>query len=236
MSDGKKIALVTGANRGIGKALTVGLARDGWVVLAVVRDGSSVSHLAEESGIASEQIVAIEMDISEPTSVTRGVARLLNLVPKVDLLINNAGQATPGTLSASLQALESLLKVNLVGPFQLLKEMQPLLPQGSHIINISSIAGTNGYADLGAYCASKFGMVGLSECLARDFVDSGIKVTTICPSWVDTAMAKALGANLRSDEMIRPADLILTVRWLLSLSPAACVRQLTIECPEDLRG
>ena len=99
------------------------------------------------------------------------------------------------------------------------------------IINIASDAGKIGYAGWGAYCASKFGLVGLSESLYKEVAPYGIKVTTLCPSWVDTDMAKISG--LATKEMISPADILNTVRWLLSLSAGAVVKELAIKCTHD---
>ena len=96
------------------------------------------------------------------------------------------------------------------------------------ILNLASRAGKMGFAEYGVYCASKFGLVGLSESLYHELSPLGIKVTAICPSWVDTDMGKDSG--LPKEEMIDTSDIVSTVRWLLSLSPAAVVKELTIEC------
>ena len=125
-----------------------------------------------------------------------------------------------------IDKLQSLLATNLVGPFKLLQEVVPKLleQQRGLIINIASRAGKIGFAGWGAYGASKFGLVGLSESLYRELARSGIKVTTLCPGWIDTDMAKRGGSPLRTHDMIQPEDIMKTVRWLMSLSPAACVR------------
>jgi short-subunit dehydrogenase len=102
------------------------------------------------------------------------------------------------------------------------------------ILNVASRAGIIGFPNFGAYGASKFGMVGLSESLYRELAPRGIKVTALCPSWIDTDMARESGTPLSSEEMIQTEDLMKTVRWLLSLSPAACVREVMIECRADI--
>jgi short-subunit dehydrogenase len=99
---------------------------------------------------------------------------------------------------------------------------------GGTIINVASIAGKIGFADFGVYAASKFGLVGLNEALYRELSPLGIKVTALCPGWVDTDMAKDSG--LTKKEMISTSDLVSTVRWFLSLSPAAVVKDIIIEC------
>ena len=151
-------------------------------------------------------------------------------------MVNNAGEGGAGTLDVQLDKLTSLLNVNLVGPFKLLQEVVPILvaEQSGIVINIASRAGKIGFAGWGAYGASKFGLVGLSESLYRELAAFGVKVTTICPGWIDTEMAKMGGSPLASSDMIQPDDLMKTVRWLMSLSPAACVREVVIECRDDI--
>lgn len=84
------------------------------------------------------------------------------------------------------------------------------------------------------YCAEKFGLVGLSESVYRELAGDGIKVTTLCPGWVNTDMAQAAGTPLSAPDMIQPADILQTIRWLLSLTPATCVREVVIECLKSI--
>ena len=152
------------------------------------------------------------------------------------LVINNAAEGGAGTLDVDFEKFESLLSVNLAGPFRLLQEVVPLLIERRQglIINVASRAGKIGFAGWGAYGASKFGLVGLGESLYRELAPQGIKVTTLCPSWMDTDMAREGGTPLSSEQMIQPDDIMKTVRWLMSLSPAACVREIMIECKNDI--
>jgi len=100
------------------------------------------------------------------------------------------------------------------------------------IVNIASRAGKIGFSKKGVYGASKFGLVGLGESLYREFSPTGIRVTTLCPSWVYTDMTKYAGVPEK--EMLESEDLLKTVRWLLTLSPAACVKELVIECNKHI--
>ena len=103
-----------------------------------------------------------------------------------------------------------------------------------YIVNIASRAGKIGFAGEGVYCAEKFGLVGLSESVYRELAGDGIKVTTLCPGWVNTDMAQAAGTPLSAPDMIQPADILQTIRWLLSLTPATCVREVVIECLKSI--
>ncbi len=100
--------------------------------------------------------------------------------------------------------------------------------------NIASLAGKYGFPDGGLYSASKFGLVGLSESLYREFSACGVKVTAICPGWVNTDMARKAGATVEDEEMIQPSDILKSIRYLLDLSGPACVRELAIECSKSV--
>jgi NAD(P)-dependent dehydrogenase (short-subunit alcohol dehydrogenase family) len=226
-------AIVTGASRGVGRALVCGLAADGFRIAAMARTLDALCTLAEEAKVDSHRILPVRLELEDPASIVQAVrSAVKGLGGRVDLLINNAGMGAAGTLQVPVETFETLLKINLCGPFRILQEVVPLMLQrrSGTIINIASRAGKIGFADCGAYGASKFGLAGLGESLCRELAPKGIKVTTLCPSWINTRMAQEGGTPLSAEEMIQPEDLMKTVRWLLSLSPAACVREVVVEC------
>lgn len=230
------VALVTGASQGVGRALAIGLAREGFKVAAMARSTDRLSSIAAEAGVPAASVLPIKLDLSNPQSIVDAVRCIPKEFGRLQVVVNNAGEGGAGTLDVQLDKLTSLLNVNLVGPFKLLQEVVPILvaEQSGIVINIASRAGKIGFAGWGAYGASKFGLVGLSESLYRELAAFGVKVTTICPGWIDTEMAKRGGSPLASSDMIQPEDLMKTVRWLMSLSPAACVREVVIECRDDI--
>jgi NAD(P)-dependent dehydrogenase (short-subunit alcohol dehydrogenase family) len=234
--NGQKVAIVTGANRGLGRALAVGFAADGFHVAAMARSIDQLHSIAKEAKVDSSAVLPIELDLSNIQSIVSAVRAIPRDFGRIDVLVNNAGLGRVGTLGVSTEQFDSLLAVNLSGPFRLLKEVVPLMIEGNAgtILNVASRAGIIGFPNFGAYGASKFGMVGLSESLYRELAPRGIKVTALCPSWIDTDMARESGTPLSSEEMIQTEDLMKTVRWLLSLSPAACVREVMIECRADI--
>jgi short-subunit dehydrogenase len=106
--------------------------------------------------------------------------------------------------------------------------------KAGYIFSIASRAGKIGYVDIGVYSASKFGLVGLSESLYKKLAPFGIKVITICPGLVDTQMASETATKLSSEEMIRPIDIMETIRWLLKLSMSTFMKKVVIECKRQI--
>ena len=103
-----------------------------------------------------------------------------------------------------------------------------------HIINISSRAGKYGFPGSGIYSASKFGLNGLTESLYREYVSTGVKVTTICPGWVNTDMAFEANSPYKAAEMIQPEDIVKAVKFLLDLSGPTCIKELVIESSKSI--
>jgi len=232
------VAIITGASRGIGRELAIGLAQDGYNLVMIARSGSALkSVLNEIEGLAptkTTQHTIHSADVSDDKLINEIVTDTKERFGKINLLINNAGVYTPGTLDIPVQSFAQMVKVNLKGPFTLMKAVIPIMKEqkSGHVINIASRAGKIGFAGDGAYGASKFGLVGLNESLYRELATSGISLTAICPSWVKTEMAE--GAPIDGSEMIQPNDILKTVRWLLSLSPSVRVRELTLECRNNV--
>ena len=211
------------------KTAIVALAARSKESLQEVADRIKVNACSSASDTTPE-ILTFAVDVRDHIAVENMVASLISSHQRIDLLFNNAGAGQQGSIDLSHAEFDELLAVNLKGAFNFLKAVVPIMKkQGSGaIINVASRAGKIGFFNSGAYSASKFGLVGLSESLYRELCPLGIKVTTLCPSWVDTEMTK--DAPVPHEEMLVPDDLLKTVRWLLSLSPAAVVKDLIIEC------
>lgn len=232
------VAIITGASRGIGRELAIGLAQDGFNLVMIARSGDALKSVLNEvealSPDKTTQHTIRSVDVSDNKLVTEVVADIKENYGKIDLLINNAGVYTPGTLDIPIQSFEQMVRVNLMGPFVWMKAVIPIMKEqkSGHVINIASRAGKIGFVGDGAYGASKFGLVGLNESLYRELARSGISLTAICPSWVNTEMAE--GAPMEGSEMIQPGDILKTVRWLLSLSSSVRVRELILECRNNV--
>jgi 3-oxoacyl-[acyl-carrier protein] reductase len=238
MSD-HPVAIVTGAGRGIGRALAIALAQDGYQTVLVARSREQLESAAcdiAELGEATPKPLVYCLDIADQGAVRRTAQSIIERLGRVDVLVNNAGQWAGGALDVSAEQFQRLLAVNVAGALTFVQAAVPAMKrQGhGHIFNVASRAGKVGFALEGAYCASKFALVGLGESLYKELSPLGIKVTSLCPAWVDTGMAQQAGTPLPSEEMIQPDDIVKTVRWLLSLSPVACVREVLIECRHSI--
>jgi len=234
-----KVAIITGASRGIGRTVAIGLAKERYIPILISRTKEHLENVAKEiSEITEGEIEPIiyAFDITDSHKISEVVQDIKNNFKRIDILVNNAGVLSMGTTGLSKEELNKTLETNLVAPFLLMNEVVSIMQQqkAGYIFNVASRAGKIGFAETGIYSASKFGLVGYSESLYRKLAPFGIKVTSICPSWVDTKMAKLAESPLDPKEMIQPKDIMETINWLLNLSDAACVREIMIECQKTI--
>jgi 3-oxoacyl-[acyl-carrier protein] reductase len=236
-----KVALITGASRGIGREVALGLANDGFNVVLVARSADSLNKVLDEINRQDNKTPGVShsihsIDVTDIQQVERIVRETTEKYGRIDLLINNAGLYLKGSTDLSTPEFERMIKVNLVGPFVFMRQTIPVMKKQKegYIINISSRAGKVGFAGDGGYVASKFGLVGLSESVYRELSTFGIRVTAICPGWTDTEMAQEAGTPLAGSEMIQPSDILQTIRWLLRLSSSARVREVVLECKDSI--
>jgi 3-oxoacyl-[acyl-carrier protein] reductase len=231
MSSGK-VAIVTGASHGIGRAIAHELASMGYSLGIVSRKADEIARTAHEiaSMHAGVRVITEAFDVSDRDSALRFVARVGRELGDVSVLVNNAGEYLPGTTKASAEQVRRMMEVNYnAATFFVEGVVEGMRRANSgYILNIASICGVEAYAEVGAYCASKFALVGYSNALDQELAADGIKVTALCPSWVHTRMASA--SPLQAHQMIQPDDIAKSVRYLLSLSPAARVREVVLHC------
>lgn len=229
-----KIAIVTGASRGIGRALSCGLAEDGYHLALVARDIDELLELQSEirSFAPSIETICCPVNVRDHEAVRQMVADISDKFGQIDILVNCAGIFRLGSVDLPIDELDAVMSTNLRGPFSFMQSVVPIMKMRrmGYIFNISSIAGLTGYPHYGAYSASKFALQGLSESLYRELMDYGIRVTAICPNWVATGFAENAGSTLDAGEMIQLADIVGTVRWLLSLSGPTCVKEVVLDC------
>lgn len=213
-----RVALVTGANRGIGRAIAAGLAERGYLVLLTARDLSAAERAAADLA-RHGTLMPLQLDVTEQASVDRAVGELADRYGRLDALINNAGafyDDDQSTVSADLAIVEAALAVNLLGPWRLCLAALPLMrrQRSGRIVNVSSGSGAFNEAGGGtpAYSVSKAGLNMLTVKLAAELRGSGILVNACCPGWVRTDMGGASAP--RSPE--EGAD---TPIWLATLPP-----------------
>ncbi len=231
------IAIITGASRGIGESVAIGLAQDGYKTILISRSERKLTKVKEEIDYVLKDKTELSpviypVDVTDYESSKKIIKQVIEKYNRIDVLVNNAGIWAQGSLDASEDELSKVLNTNLVAPFALLKEVVPVMKQQKkgYIFNIASRAGKYGFPGAGTYVSSKFALVGLSESLYRELAEYKVKVTSISPSWVNTDMAKEAGSAIAKEEMIRPEDITETIRYLLKLSPSTYIKDVTIEC------
>lgn len=235
MKTNNKIAVITGASKGIGKAISIGLAKMAYQTILIgrnIQDLEAVAQIIIKDGNLAPQIC--KLDITDSVASKNSIQNILIDFGRIDILVNNAGIYFEGSSDDIAERdFAKMLETNLTAQYTLIKEVVPAMKRqkSGYIFNVASRAGKVGFAGSGAYSASKFGLVGLNESLYRELVPLGIFVTALCPGWVNTKMATEAGCILKREQMIQPEDLFKTIEWLLSLSPGACVKEVVMETP-----
>jgi len=192
------VVLVTGASSGIGAAIAIAFAEDGWEVMAAGRDEARLDEVAE----VSDRIVTWAGELAESEDCDELVAETIDEFGRLDCLVNSAGVFMPADVSeTSDDDWRRMMSINLDVPFFLSRAALPhLLEAEGSIINIASDWGVRGAARSAAYCASKGGLVLLTKAMARDHAGEGLRVNAICPGDVDTPMlageAEAQGVDV----------------------------------------
>lgn len=204
-----KNALITGAGKGIGKAIAIALAKEGVNVILVSRTQADVDQLAIETSNLGVKSLALSADVSDINSITKAVEKALAEFKTIDILINNAGIASFGKfLELEPEAWERIIQVNLMGTYYATRAVIPNMieRQTGDIINISSTAGLNGNALTSAYSASKFAVLGLTDSLMQEMRKHNIRVTALTPSTVATDMAKDLNLTDGNPEKVMQSE------------------------------
>lgn len=188
----KKIAFVTGASSGIGKATAQLLAKNGWRVIATGRREERLQELVQEFG--EETVKTLVFDVRDNSAVVAAVESLPPEWSNIDVLINNAGNAhgLASIQNGDVSDWDAMLDINVKGLLYVTKALLPAMVErkSGHIINIGSIAGKEAYANGNVYCASKFAVDALSKSMRIDLVQDGIKVSEVNPGAVDTEFSE----------------------------------------------
>jgi len=215
-------ALVTGAGRGIGRSIALALAREGARLTVVSRTAPELDTLVGEIETLGARGVAFAGDLRSGSACEGAVRAAVDCFGGLQILVNNAGLGVFANVADTTEEdWDSILGTNLTAPFRLTRAALPhLARRGGHVVMVSSLAGKNPIAGLGAYCASKAALDQLAACLMLEVRHQNVKVTTIAPGSVDTAFA---GAPRPSDTswMLTPEDVAETVIDLLRMRDGA---------------
>jgi NAD(P)-dependent dehydrogenase (short-subunit alcohol dehydrogenase family) len=214
-------AVVTGASRGIGRAIAMRLAEAGAEVAMWARDSMALRMVASEIMSARGKARAIVVDVTDPDAVNQASDLVRATMPPVRTIVNNAGAVLRKSTEAITDAeWRHVMAVNLDGTFYVTRAfISDLEHNAGRVINIASIAGREGTSLLAAYCAAKHGVVGLTRALAEELRAAKVSVNAICPGSVDTAMLREGMPGARPD--MTPDDIARTVLWVAHGAPAA---------------
>ena len=191
----KKIALVTGAGRGIGKAIALSLAKEGHHVICVSRSESSCGAVAEQILQEGGSAESLALDVSDATAVESACAELLEKHSLIDILVDNAGITRDNLLfRMEEEDWDAVLNTNLKSCFTFIKHLaRPMTrKRWGRIINIASVIGLTGNAGQANYAAAKAGIIGLTKSLAKEFAARNVSVNVIAPGFIQTDMTNAL--------------------------------------------
>jgi 3-oxoacyl-[acyl-carrier protein] reductase len=199
-----RVALVTGASQGIGRACAVGLAMAGAKVALAARNQEKLQQAVKEITEAGGEAAAFKIDVADEDSIKQGVKAVLEKFGKVEILINNAG-VTRDTLVLRMKRADwdAVLNTNLTGAHLCIQAvMSSMLKQRwGRIINISSVFGQTGQAGQANYAASKAGLIGLTMAVAREVASRGITANAIAPGFIETAMTEMLSPEVKQEAL-----------------------------------
>ena len=204
-----KNALITGAGKGIGKAIALALAKEGVNVILISRTQTDIDQLADEASNLGVKSLALAADVSDMNSINSAVEKALAKFKTIDILINSAGIASFGKfMELEPAAWEKIIQVNLMGTYYTTRAVIPNMieRQTGDIINISSTAGLAGNALTSAYSASKFAVLGLTDSLMQEMRKHNIRVSALTPSTVATDMAKDLNLTDGNPEKVMQSE------------------------------
>lgn len=213
-----KTALVTGGGSGIGLAIARSLIAAGVNVVLASRRIELLRRTARElNGTGPGNALAVECDLRKRSDITSTVAAAQREFSRLDILVNNSGLGGPSRIvDCTDDEWNLIIDTNLTGAFWMMREVLPAMiaQRAGHIINIASQAGKHGYANAGPYCASKFGLVGLTESLQAEVREQGIIVHALCPALVQVP-PPGTDAGIKPG-VLQVEDLASTVMFLLT--------------------
>jgi 3-oxoacyl-[acyl-carrier protein] reductase len=226
-----KVAIVTGASRGIGRAISIVLAQEAATVVLAARSIEKLQQTAEKIAQVGGKSEIVVTELTEEDSIKNLVKITSEKFNRLDILVNNAGV----THSAKLEHTETkdwqrCMSINARAPFILCREALPLLKksESAHIINIASVVGVKGYPLQSAYTSSKHALRGMTISLAEELKGSNIRVHLLCPGGVDTDMVGSVRPDIQKNELIKPEEIAELVLYLITHKGNAVIDELHI--------
>ena len=224
-----KVAIVTGASRGIGRAIALALAKDGAnIVVNAVSNITKAREVAKEIESMGRKALVILVDVSQKKDVENMVNQTLERFGKIDILVNNAGIVGPTIPIQELseEDWDRIISVDLKGTFLCCKAVIPhmISQRSGKIVNMSSIAGKEGNANMTAYCAAMAGIIGFTKALSEEVAKYGIRVNCVCPALIETELvermdkkqAEYLKSKIPLGRLGKPEEVAELVKFLVS--------------------
>ncbi len=228
----EQVALITGAGRGIGRAIALRLAQAGAKAVLAARTEQELRETARSIQDAGGEALPVPTDLQQDEQVTTLVETTLARYERIDILVNNAGGGPPRTpiVKSRLSDWESVLRVNLFAAMSLTQQVLPAMIECRHgtIIMLGSTASLSGRAGEAAYAASKFGLRGFTQALFAEARRYGIKVSLLCPGSVDTALIP-YNKRLNREKLLSPNDVAEAAYHIVTASPRACPAEVILQ-------
>jgi NAD(P)-dependent dehydrogenase (short-subunit alcohol dehydrogenase family) len=226
-----KVAIVTGASRGIGKAISIELAKEAATVVLAARSIETLQETADKVTGAGGKAEIVITELTEEKSIKNLVNTTNEKFNRLDILINNAGITHSADLEhTATEDWQRCINVNARAPFIFCREALPLLKKSpaAHIINIASVVGVKGYPLQSAYTASKHALRGMTISLAEELKGSNIRVHLLCPGGINTDMVGSVRPDIPKKDLIEPEEIAELVLYLVTHKGNAVIDELHI--------
>jgi NAD(P)-dependent dehydrogenase (short-subunit alcohol dehydrogenase family) len=226
-----KVAIVTGASRGIGRAVSVALAQEAATVVLAARSIQKLQETADKVTEVGGKAEIVVNELTEEESIKNLVKVTGEKFSRLDILVNNAGVTHSAKLEqTATEDWERCMQINARAPFILCREALPLLrkSQAGYIINIASVVGVKGYPLQSAYTSSKHALRGMTISLSEELKGSNIRVHLLCPGGVDTELVQKVRPDIKKDELMQPEEIAELVLYLVTHKGNAVIDELHI--------
>lgn len=226
------VALITGAGRGIGRVIALAFADEGADLALAARTTSELEAVAQEIEAKGRRALVVPTDLSREEQVEALASRALDEFGKVDILVNNAGVAIHAPIpEIRTDVWETTMAVNLKAPFLLTRALwnQMATRGGGHLLNIASISGKQAGGFNATYAASKFGLVGFTESLAKAGAEVNIRAYALCPGAVATRTRARNNPQEDPSRLLQPEDIATVAVFLVTLPARVLIREVVIE-------
>lgn len=226
----KPVALITGASRGIGKTIAKKLAQNNYRLALLSRSKSNLEQVARELELDSSDVLILDADVTNEKAVKNKITECAAYFGGIDVAVLNHGIYNKAFFNGECSGWKDVINVNLVASMYLTELLLPYLTKSNYahksLIYTASVASHMRYAGGAAYCTSKHGLLGFAHCIFEEVRETGLKVSALCPGFVNTDMAS--GPRTIGEKMIQPEDIATIVLNTLNLDSTVCPVEIII--------